>query len=142
MLAKTDEFLERGLHITVAGLSRAAGVSRGFIYNHPDLRAEIERRVAEHDLRAREGHASRAVVTLASLRAENATLTTLNQQLGRTINQLEKRLGQHLGVQALDEIEDHERLLVGDTQQLQIEVGRLAAAVETLEDERDDLSEA
>ncbi len=32
-----------GHHVSVAAVSRAAGVSRSFIYRHDDLRAEIDR---------------------------------------------------------------------------------------------------
>ena len=47
VLAALDATLEAGQPPTIAALARRAGVSRRFIYDHPELRAEAERRATQ-----------------------------------------------------------------------------------------------
>ena len=51
VIAAVDAHLAAGQDLSVAALARHAGVSRKFIYAHPDLRARIEQR-AEQATRA------------------------------------------------------------------------------------------
>src|SRR5664280_1567246 len=62
--------LEAGEPLTIAALARHAGVSRRFIYDHPELRAEAERRSAQVADRHAGATSANARVTVASLRAE------------------------------------------------------------------------
>ena len=47
VLAALDATIGAGEPLTIAALARRAGVSRRFIYDHPELRAEAERRSAQ-----------------------------------------------------------------------------------------------
>ena len=47
VLAALDTTISAGESLTIAALARRAGVSRRFIYDHPELRAEAERRSAQ-----------------------------------------------------------------------------------------------
>ncbi len=92
VLAATDALLQRGGYPNIAAIARAAGVGRKFIYDHPDLRAEIELKVA----RATQGQAndviSSARVSGASLRADLANSRAQNHRLTGQLRSLEKRL--------------------------------------------------
>lgn len=74
VLAATDAQLEAGRHPTIAGIARAAGVGRKFIYDHPDLKADIELRAAQATNRQANDIASAARVTGASLRGRSGEL--------------------------------------------------------------------
>jgi hypothetical protein len=91
-----------GHDITVAAVSRAAGVSRSFLYRHADLRAEIER------LRPTQPTASRLPSQLRgspdstraraeALRSEIERLTTENRWLRQQAETLlgERRAAPH-----------------------------------------------
>jgi hypothetical protein len=45
--AAVDARLAAGHELTIAAIARHAGVSRKFIYAHPDLRAQIEHRALQ-----------------------------------------------------------------------------------------------
>ena len=62
--------LDAGEPLTIAALARHAGVSRRFIYDHPELRAEAERRSAQVADRHAGATSASARVTVASLRAD------------------------------------------------------------------------
>ncbi len=47
VIATLSGFVGRGEIMPIVCLARRAGVSPRFVYNHPELRAEIERRAAE-----------------------------------------------------------------------------------------------
>src|ERR1700680_2343001 len=47
VLAATEAALHRGRQPGIAGIARDAGVGRKFIYDHPDLRAAIEHKLAD-----------------------------------------------------------------------------------------------
>jgi chromosome segregation ATPase len=105
VIAAVDAHLAAGHDLSVAALARHAGVSRKFIYAHPDLRARIEQR-AEQATRAA---TSRAVadgrVTIASLRADAANAKAHNQRLREQVRALEQRLSGMLGQQISSEID-------------------------------------
>jgi hypothetical protein len=97
VIVALDTTLDTGEPLTIAALARHAGVSRRFIYDHPELRAEAERRSAQAaDHHAGVSRAS-ARVTVASLRADLANAKATNHNLTTELGALQRRLGQHLG---------------------------------------------
>jgi hypothetical protein len=87
VIAAVDAHLAAGRDLSVAALARHAGVSRKFIYAHPDLRARIEQRAEQ----ANQAGTARAVadggVTIASLRADAAKVRVLEQRLSALLGQ-------------------------------------------------------
>jgi len=47
VLAAVEAAVQQGQMLTIAAIARSAGVGRKFIYDHPDLRAEIELKAAQ-----------------------------------------------------------------------------------------------
>ena len=93
-----------GAPLNIAALARTAKVSRRFIYDHPELRAEAEQqgaRVAERDGAALTADAR---VTAASLRADLANADAANRRLQTELASLRRRLGRLLGQDVLAEI--------------------------------------
>ncbi len=78
VLAALDAAVGAGEPLSIAALARHAAVSRRFIYDHPELRAEAERRATEAADRHASATTAGARVTAASLRADlaNAKATT------------------------------------------------------------------
>jgi Family of unknown function (DUF6262) len=105
VIAAADARLAAGQELSLAGLARQAGVSRKFIYAHPDLRAQIEQRAQ----RAIDDGKSRVVgsgqVTIASLRADAANAKAQNRRLREQLRALEQRLSEALGCQIAGEID-------------------------------------
>jgi chromosome segregation ATPase len=105
VIAALDARLAAGQDLSVAGLARQAGVSRKFIYAHPDLRARIEERAEQ----ANRAGTARAVadgrVTIASLRADAANAKAQNHRLREQLRTLEQRLSMLLGQQIASEID-------------------------------------
>ena len=81
VLAATDAQLEAGRHPTIAGIARQAGVGRKFIYDHPDLKADIEFKAAQSTGRQASDIVAAARVTGASLRAELENAKAQNHRL-------------------------------------------------------------
>lgn len=76
------ELLEReGAELSFALVARVAGVSRPTIYNHPELRAAVDRGIAlQRDARRRlELKKSEDAATIKKLRADNAKLRRKNR---------------------------------------------------------------
>jgi chromosome segregation ATPase len=96
-MATLDGFVERGEAITVAGLARKAGVSPRFIYNHPDVRAEVERRATEIGDHLAGRVVASARVTTASLRADLANSRAEVHRQRAEIAALRERLSEALG---------------------------------------------
>jgi Family of unknown function (DUF6262) len=101
VVATLQAIVDAGDPITVTGLARAARVSRRFIYDHPELRAEAERRVAEIADRHAGTITASARVTVASLRADLANAAATNAALQAQLAGLRRRLGQLLGQDVL-----------------------------------------
>jgi len=105
VVAAVDACVAAGLALSIAGLARQAGVSRKFIYAHPDLRARIEQRARQ----SAEAGTARAVadgrVTIASLRADAANTKAQNHRLREQARALEQRLSTILGQQIASEID-------------------------------------
>jgi len=97
VIAATDAALTRTGHLSIAGVARDAGVGRKFIYDHPDLKAQIELKAIQATQRQANGMTSAARVTTASLRAELANSRAHNQRLNNQLRALENRLSQTEG---------------------------------------------
>ncbi len=79
--AALDAMVVSGTVLSIAALARNAGVSRRFIYDHPELGAEAERRSAQIIERQSAAVTTTARVTAASLRADLADVNTTNHRL-------------------------------------------------------------
>jgi hypothetical protein len=103
VLAALDAMVTTGESPVIAILARKASVSRRFIYDHPELRAEVDRRAAEvadhHAMAASAG----VRVTTASLRADLENSKARNHRLEMDLAALRRRLGEMLGQSVLDE---------------------------------------
>lgn len=78
VIAAVDARLAAGHELSIAALARHAGVSRKFIYAHPDLRYRIEQRARQSAETATSTTVADGRATIASLRADagNARPTT------------------------------------------------------------------
>jgi chromosome segregation ATPase len=101
VLAATDAQLEAGRHPTIAGIARQAGVGRKFIYDHPDLKADIEFKAAQSTGRQASDIVAAARVTGASLRAELENAKAQNHRLYKQIKALETRLSKAEGARLI-----------------------------------------
>lgn len=97
VLAATDAQLEAGRFPSIASIARQAGVGRKFIYDHPDLRAEVELRAAQATSRDAGNLVAAARVSGASLRAELENARAQNQRLTRQLRAAESRLSKAEG---------------------------------------------
>ena len=89
-----------GTEISAAGIARAAGVDRSFLYRHRDLLEKI------HALEATPppaGDTPGPTVTRASLQADLLAAGDRTQRLNSRVWQLEKRLSETLGEKAWQE---------------------------------------
>jgi hypothetical protein len=85
-----------GTEISAAGIARAAGVDRTFIYRHRDLLEKIHALQAEPP----SGGSTGPAVTRASLQADLLAAHERAIRLSTRIHHLEKRLSEALGDQA------------------------------------------
>ncbi|MFF1360278.1 DUF6262 family protein [Streptomyces sp. NPDC058297] len=81
-----------GTVITFENVAREAGVSRSWIYNQPDLRAEIERLRARHRVPATRPVPDRQRASDASLLRRLEAATKRNQQLEAENRELREAL--------------------------------------------------
>ena len=89
-----------GLPITFDAVAREAKVSRSWLYNQPDLRAEIERlRARRHPAPHRERLPDRQRASDASLRQRLQIMSERNRQLENENRQLREALAVALGEQ-------------------------------------------
>lgn len=110
VIATLSGFVERGEIVTIVGLARRAGVSPRFVYNHPDLRAEIARRAAEIGDQLAGRVTASARVTTASLRADLVNYKAEVQRQRGEISALRERLSETLGVSYAAGLPEAERL--------------------------------
>lgn len=110
VLATLGGFVERGEMMTIVGLAKRARVSPRFVYNHPDLRAEIERRAAEIGDQLGGRVTASARVTTASLRADLANYKAEVQRQRGEIGALRDRLSETLGASYATGLPEAERL--------------------------------
>ena len=125
VLAALDITLSTGEPLTIAELARRAGVSRRFIYDHPELRAEAGLRSAEAASHHAAATTASARVTVASLRADLANAKAANHRLTTELAALGRRLGQLLGQDALAGL-DHATI---DTNATSVRLAQLEQAL-------------
>jgi Family of unknown function (DUF6262) len=118
VLAAADAQLEAGRHPSIASIARHAGVGRKFIYDHPDLRAAIELKLARAATCAATDMTSGARVTSASLRAELENARAQASRLAKQVRALEARLSKAEGARLVAEelLPDHALAELADQQ--------------------------
>lgn len=137
VLAATDALLEAGRHPSIASIARTAGVGRKFIYDHPDLKADIELKAAQATRRHAGDLAASARVTGASLRAELENARAQNLRLTRQLRAAEDRLSKVEGARLVaDELLPEGVLAELADRQL---AGRVAELDQQLFETREDL---
>ena len=104
VLAVLDAMAAAGEPPQISLLARRARVSRRFIYDHPELRAEADRRSAEIADHQAGAISASARVTTASLRADLENAKARNRRLETELHALRRRLGELIGQEALSEI--------------------------------------
>lgn len=97
VLAATGAMLEAGRHPSIASIARQAGVGRKFIYDHPDLKADVELRAAQATRTHAGDLVAAARVTGASIRAELENARAQNHRLTSQVRLLENRLSKAEG---------------------------------------------
>lgn len=125
VMAQLTGFVERGETTTIVGLARRAGVSPRFVYNHPDLRAEIERRSAEIGDQVTGRVVASARVTAASVRADLANSRAEVQRQRAEISALRTRLSETLGASYASGLPDADRLGMLASEEAQANIVRL-----------------
>lgn len=101
VLSTLDASLERGEEIAMSTLAKRAAVSRTFLYDNEDLRAEVVLRIRQAQDRAAAGLMTGARVTAMSLRAELENYKAINRQHRRDIDALKLRLSELVGAEVL-----------------------------------------
>ena len=101
--AAADKALSRGGPFSIAGIARQAGVGRKFIYDHPDLKAEIELKALQASRRQANDILSSAQLTGASLRSELENSRAQNRRLAAQLRALEDRLSKAEGARLVTE---------------------------------------
>jgi chromosome segregation ATPase len=102
--AAVDARLAAGHELSIAAIARHAGVSRKFIYTHPDLRAQIEQRARQATAATGARATADGHLTVASLRADLANAKAHNHRLRQQLRALEQRLSEQLGRDVADEL--------------------------------------
>lgn len=99
VLAAVKAATHQGQVVTIATIARRAGVGRKFIYDHPDLRAEVELSATQAVHRQANDMIATALVTGASLRADLENSRSQNRRLQQQLRALENRLSQLEGAE-------------------------------------------
>jgi hypothetical protein len=131
--AALDAAVTAGGQLTVTAVARRAGVSRRFIYDHPELRAAIDLAATEAIARFSGRLAATAQVTAASLRADLANTRAENQRLRQQVRVLEERLSHVLGQEVAADLAASGA--VATNPMLQEEIASLQAHIGELESE-------
>lgn len=103
LLATLDAFIAAGQAPVISVLARRAGVSRRFIYDHPELRAEIARRTSQLADQQAGTIAASYRTTTASLRANLENTKAASRRLQAELASLRRRLGELTGQHVLAE---------------------------------------
>jgi hypothetical protein len=98
-----------GTAITFENVAREAGVSRSWLYNQPDLRAEIERLRARHRVPATRPVPDRQRASDASLLRRLEAATKRNQQLEAENRELREALALALGERRTADLPERHR---------------------------------
>ncbi len=88
----------------VSLLARRAWVSRRFIYDHPELRAEIAHQATQVASQHAGAVTASGAVTTASLRADLENERARNRRLQTDLTALRRRLGEVIGRDVLSQI--------------------------------------
>ena len=104
VVAAVDARLAAGQQLSIAVIARHAGVSRKFIYAHPDLCAQIEQRARQNAARAAGQASADGRVSVASLRTDLANAKAHNHRLRQQVRMLEQRLSETFAVELADEL--------------------------------------
>lgn len=138
VIAAADARLAAGHELSIAAIARNAGVSRKFIYAHPDLQAVIKQR-AQQSLTTGQARAdATGRVTIASLRADAANLKAQNRRLREQLTALEQRLSTAIGTEIANDLDP----AAGQSaEQLDVELEASRARVFELEEALADASE-
>jgi hypothetical protein len=121
-----------GAVTTVSEIARQAGVSRRFIYAHPDLLAHVHAKAAASAGRFAGGIAAGARVSALSLRTELEAAKAANGRLRQERSILEARLSRVLGTEVAAELADRGVLSAAEDRRADVE--GLRARVVELED--------
>lgn len=103
VIAALDAAVEQGRRPTISGIAREAGVGRKFIYDHPDLRTQVELRAAQAAEHQANVLRALARVTGASLRADLENARAQNRRLQDRLRAAEGRLSQLQGARLLSD---------------------------------------
>jgi hypothetical protein len=104
VLAALDAMAAAGEPPGISQLARRARVSRRFIYDHPELRAQIAHQAAQVVGQHAGAVTASAAVTAASLRADLENAKARNRRLEAELTALRRRLGEVIGRDVLAEI--------------------------------------
>jgi hypothetical protein len=96
VITALNKAIAEGTELSVAGIARAAGVDRSFLYRHRDLLAQLHALEAQPPASATTGPA----VTRASLQADLLAAHERAVRLNARVQHLEKRLSEALGEHA------------------------------------------
>lgn len=103
LLAMLEAMVSAGEPPDISTLARRAGVSRRFVYDHPELRAEIARGASQIvDRQVGAVHAN-ARTTTASLRADLENAKARGHRLEVELSSLRHRLGELMGHEIIEE---------------------------------------
>jgi hypothetical protein len=111
--AAIEDMIASGTTLTIAALARRAKVSRRFLYDHPQLRADAEHQAAISAARHSQAVSAHTSVTMASLRADLANTKAANHRLQTQLAALQRRLGHALGQEVLADIACDEPTAIG-----------------------------
>jgi Family of unknown function (DUF6262) len=104
VLAALDAMAAAGEPPGISRLARRARVSRRFIYDHPELRAQIAHRAAQVAGQHAGAVTASTAVTAASLRADLENAKARNRRLEADLTALRRRLGEVISRDVLAEI--------------------------------------
>lgn len=121
VLAALDAMVIAGEALQVAQVARRSAVSRRFVYDHPELRAEIERRSVEVADRFASTITAAARVTGASLRADLENTKAHNRRLRHQLAVLERRLGETVADEVRAEMAGRGTLVTDDAIRARVE---------------------
>lgn len=110
--AAINDMATSGAALNVAALARRANVSRRFIYDHPELRAEAEHQAVLSAARDGAAVSAQTSVTMASLRADLAKAKAANQRLHTELAALKRRLSCALGHDVRAEVAGDEQTAI------------------------------
>lgn len=137
--AAVDALAASGRELSIAAIARRAGVSRKFIYAHPDLRAQIEQRARQATAATGARATADGQVTVASLRADLANAKAHNQRLRQQLRALEQRLSETLGRDVADDLDPGGDRLDELRRELQDARAEIFELTESLADAREEL---